>query len=119
MDIQQWLKMLNRFFETQIGNTLMRSKMLDDPYTEPFGGSVRRVFGKRFLATVVAVTNNKLLVSLSAERLSQSGDLVDNRKEEFGDLTIDLKKVGGLEDFWMTAIEKVDPMFNEACCEKT
>lgn len=110
--------MLNRFFETNIGQTLTRAKLLQTPYQEPFGGSVRRVFGKRFVASVLDVDKSNVKVHLIAQRLAISGDRVDNREDEFGDFEVELKKLEGLEDFWKALIEKADPEFNAACGNK-
>lgn len=110
--------MLHRFFETNIGQTLSRSKILSHPLQEPFGGSIRRIFGKRFVATILDVDKKQVKVNLIAQQLAPSGDRVDNREEEYGDLTMDLKDMEGLEDFWMSVIEEADQPFNEACHQK-
>ncbi len=109
--------MLNRFFETSIGKTLSRSKVLHEPYQEPFGGSMRRVFGKRFSAIVLDVKNDQVKVNLVAQRLAPSGEPVDNRQDEYGDLSVPLQNLEGLEDFWVSVIAEADPTFKEADSE--
>ncbi len=106
--------MLKRFFETYIGKTLSRSKVLPKPYQEPFGGSLRRVFGKRFDAIVLDVVNDEVKVNVVSQKLAPGGEPVDNLQDEHGDLSVPLQNLEGLEDFWASVITESDPIFKEA-----
>lgn len=105
---------LKEFFHKNIGQTISQTKILSEPLLEPFGGSVRQVFSKRYHATVLTQEKENVVVNVVGQRLSRSGVLLNDLDDEYGDVEISLKRLKGLDDFWDCVLKSADPAVYEA-----